>query len=51
MTISTLEACSACTACDLASTRNTIVISRGNPKANLMPVSYTHLTLPTKVYV
>ena len=36
MTISTLEACSACTACDLASSRQTVVISRGNPKADLM---------------
>ena len=36
MTIFTLEACSACTACDLASSRQTVVISRGNPKADLM---------------
>ena len=36
MTGSTLEACSACTACDLASTRQTVVISRGNPSADLM---------------
>ena len=36
MTISTLEACSACTACDLASSRQTVVISRGNPKADLL---------------
>ena len=36
MTLSSLEACSSCAACDLASTRHTVVISRGNPKANLM---------------
>jgi len=36
MTGSNLEACSACTACDLASTRKTVVISRGNPEADLM---------------
>ena len=36
MTLSNLEACSSCTACDLASTRHTVVISRGNPKADLM---------------
>ena len=36
MTLSSLEACSSCTACDLASTRHTVVISRGNPKADLM---------------
>ena len=36
MTGSTLEACRACTACDLASTRQTVVISRGNPDADLM---------------
>ena len=36
MTISTLQTCSACTSCDLASTRQTVVISRGNPSANLM---------------
>ena len=36
MTLSSLEACSFCAACDLASTRQTVVISRGNPKADLM---------------
>ena len=36
MNLSSLEACSSCAACDLASTRHTVVISRGNPKADLM---------------
>ena len=36
MTGSILEGCSDCTACDLASTRQTVVISRGNPEADLM---------------
>ena len=33
---SNLEDCSSCKACDLASTRQAVVISRGNPMANLM---------------
>ena len=36
MTGSNLDDCSSCKACDLASTRQSVVISRGNPKANLM---------------
>ena len=36
MTGTNLEDCSSCRACDLASTRQAVVISRGNPKANLM---------------
>ena len=36
MTGSILEGCSDCKACDLASTRQTVVISRGNPEADLM---------------
>ena len=36
MNLSSLEACSSCAACDLASTRHAVVISRGNPKADLM---------------
>ena len=36
MSGSNLEACSSCRACDLASTRKTVVISRGNPEADLM---------------
>ena len=36
MTGSNLDACSACMACDLASTRQSVVISRGNPEADLM---------------
>ena len=36
MTLFSLEACSSCTTCDLANTRHTVVISRGNPKADLM---------------
>ena len=36
MTVSTLESCSDCRACDLASSRQTVVISRGNPEADLM---------------
>ena len=31
-----LDACRSCTACDLASTRQSVVISRGNPVAPLM---------------
>ena len=36
MTGSSLEDCHLCTACELASTRQTVVISRGNPNADLM---------------
>ena len=36
MTGSSLEDCNLCTACELASTRQTVVISRGNPDADLM---------------
>ena len=36
MTGSSLEGCRFCTACELASTRQTVVISRGNPNADLM---------------
>ena len=36
MTGSSLENCHLCTACELASTRQTVVISRGNPNADLM---------------
>ena len=36
MTGSNLEDCNLCTACELASTRQTVVISRGNPNADLM---------------
>ena len=36
MTGSSLEDCNLCTACELASTRQTVVISRGNPNADLM---------------
>ena len=36
MTGSSLEDCYLCTACELASTRQTVVISRGNPNADLM---------------
>ena len=36
MTGSSLEECHLCTACELASTRQTVVISRGNPNADLM---------------
>ena len=36
MTGSTLEACSDCIACDLAKTRQSVVISRGNPDAQVM---------------
>ncbi len=36
MTVSSLEDCNLCTACELASTRQTVVISRGNPNADLM---------------
>ena len=36
MTSSSLEDCHLCTACELASTRQTVVISRGNPNADLM---------------
>ena len=36
MTSSSLEDCNLCTACELASTRQTVVISRGNPNADLM---------------
>ena len=49
-----LGACSSCRACDLATTRQQVVVGRGNPNARLMligeapgAVSYTHLTLPT----
>ena len=36
MTSSSLKDCSTCTACDLASNRQTVVISRGNPDADVM---------------
>ena len=36
MTGSSLEACSDCIACDLAKTRQSVVISRGNPDAQVM---------------
>ena len=36
MTGSNLEDCHLCTACELASMRQTVVISRGNPNADLM---------------
>ena len=36
MTGSSLEACSDCIACDLAETRQSVVISRGNPDAQVM---------------
>jgi DNA polymerase len=36
MTRSSLDDCNVCTACELASTRQTVVISRGNPNADLM---------------
>ena len=36
MTGSNLDDCSSCKACELASTRQNVVISRGNPNANLM---------------
>ena len=36
MTGSNLDDCSSCKACELASTRQSVVISRGNPNANLM---------------
>ena len=36
MTGSSLNDCSSCKACELARTRQSVVISRGNPNANLM---------------
>ena len=36
MTLHSLENCGVCTACDLSRTRQTVVISRGDPAASLM---------------
>ena len=37
-----------CTRCNLHKTRNNTVFGDGEVKSDIMTVSYTHLTLPTK---